>query len=212
MGVESVVARRSDQVGFTLVELMIVVAIIGVLAALAIYGVRRYVLTAKIAEAKAGGGRLAKDASGSFNAERMEGVTMNLGSSAGGTNRFCGGLAAVSAGAGTIPTDMGSVAARKWQSAPSDWSASAAFQCLGFSMVDPQYFAYGYQTTNCAGSGGVCSNVGASFRALAFGDLDGDGAAYSTFAFAGGIQADPAVGGGVVVTLAPSYEATDELE
>ena len=74
--------------GFTLVELMIVVAIVGVLAALAIYGVRRYILNSKTAEARNSIGQMAKDASSAFNREGMAADILTLGGSTGVTNRL----------------------------------------------------------------------------------------------------------------------------
>jgi type IV pilus assembly protein PilA len=186
---------------------MIVVAIIGVLAALAIYGVRRYVFTAKTAEAKEGIGRIAKDASSSFNAERMAGTIVPLGQTAAGSNQLCWGAST------TVPTAQSSIEGKKYQSNPSEWNVdsaagpgggSAGFACLGFSMQDPQYFMYGY-TTVCTEA---CAGTGSVFTASANGDLDGD-SSLSTYRLLGQIQASEA---GKVVTVAPNFVDIDPLE
>ena len=182
--------------GFTLVELMIVVAIVGILAALAIYGVRKYMANAKTAEARNGIGQMGKDAITAYFKEGMTATVVTMGQSAGISNRLCDG-----ANVAAVPDALSKVAAQKYQSAPNEWST---WDCLHFSMNDPQYYMYDYITT-----GSDLSAVGASFSCQAQGDLDGDATA-STFTMGGAVA--QATGGPITAVLAPNMSETNPDE
>ena len=183
--------------GFTLVELMIVVAIVGILAALAIYGVRKYMANAKTAEARNGIGQMGKDAVTAYFKEGMAGSVLALGSSAGISNRLCDG-----AGVVAVPTTMVPIKAQKYQSKPSEWNS---WDCLHFSMNDPQYYQYDYKIT----TGTDLTAAGTEFTCKAQGDLNGDGTIFSLFTQKGGIKAEGTI---LTATLAPNMEElrTDE--
>jgi type IV pilus assembly protein PilA len=184
--------------GFTLVELMIVVAIVGILAALAIYGVRKYMANAKTAEARNGIGQMGKDAITAYFKEGMEATIVALTKSTSVVNKICDG-AGIKGVPGELTKDSGkahaSVAAKKYQSSPSDWET---WDCLHWSMNDPQYYVYDYLSST-----GDLSADGATFQCLAAGDLDGDSEG-SQFSILGAIQTDAK--GVKTATLAPNIE------
>jgi prepilin-type N-terminal cleavage/methylation domain-containing protein len=138
--------QRLAQKGFTLIELMIVVAIIGILAAVAIPMFMDSMKKAKKSEAMVQLDKIGKRAA--------EEYTTNA--------TFPTAAAAVTPGANCCTQNAGGK--RKCAVVAGDWS-TPEWRALDFSLDKEFYFQYSYTP-----AGG-----GATFQATAVGDMDCDG-------------------------------------
>jgi len=170
-----------------------VVAGVGAVSAVGIYGVRRYLAAAKTSEAKNSLGAIGRDAIGAY--ERETGPNA--------AHALCKSAQQVPA---TVPSG------KKYQSsdkAGRDYetgSATAGWKCLKFAMQNPQYFQYDYRAGgNYKGPKRGLPDPGKDgFEASAEGDLDGDGKT-SLFTLTGKV-----VNGSV--TLGTELNIADEFE
>ncbi len=178
-------SRRNPH-GFTLIELMIVVAILGILAAVAIPAFVRYLRRAKTAEAVDKLAYLYRTSSTYVTAERANrgvvgGVVVII------SPRFPdpAPLTPAAIPAGTRVVD------------PAGTWNGPTWQALSFSLADPHYYAFQY----------VSSGTGttALFSARGHGNLDGSGTS-STFERSGGLNAALEVQGSGGIWMANELE------
>jgi len=168
--------RMRVRQGFTLVELMIVVAIIGILAALALPAFIRYIRRARTSEATMNVRKLYDASVAYYEAEH--------------TDR-AGSILAKQFPASTVLTPSSRCClfeGFKCAPDPTLWQDSAgSWAALNFSVDDPFFYQYQYDASG--------TDTSSQFTAHAFGDLDCDNI-YSTFERTGHVDVQHNVNGG----------------
>lgn len=169
--------------GFTLIELMIVVAIIGILAAVAIPAFMKYIRRSKTSEATMNIRKLFDSSVSYYTAEfaARDGSILE--------RQFPNSINGDGTPADWAAQTCNGGDSQKYQPAANTWD-DATWQALNFAVDDPHYYRYDYD------SDGLGSD--SQFTARANGDLNCDGN-LSTFERIGNVDDENNVNGGAGV-------------
>lgn len=168
---------RRKMSGFTLIELMIVVAIIGILAAVAIPAFIKYIRKSKTVEATEGLDKVKAGAKQYFQADHYRtdnGQIVPKEFPLGTTTQVVGPTPAI----GTCCNNTSS--APKCPVVATQWEIDG-WRELHFRLEDPHYFMWQWISSG--------TNTASAFTANAYGDLDCD-QLYSTYRIVGDVDAE----------------------